>query len=158
MTDGELVSFLLATHKQIELMSRGTRRVLAEGQATVIGVVLERYAPSALMAASRSKRSTRKTRGRSRCLAPRTAMRNEFTPRERGLLIGSEWSRGFLREHPNDIAELKPVAEGKISNDLRGKITALLGESDDIENPTAFWAGFVMGVRAVIVQTEGSGA
>lgn len=74
--------------------------------------------------------------------------RNEFSPRERGLLIGHKWAESY----DGDAADLQRVAEGEIPADLREGIVALLVESDDIENPTAFWEGFAHGVRAFIVE------
>lgn len=73
--------------------------------------------------------------------------RNEFTPRDRGLLIGNRWAAGF----DGDLYELRPIAEGEIPDELRDLIQAQLVEWDDIENPKAFWGGFSHGVAAHLV-------
>ena len=74
--------------------------------------------------------------------------KNEFTPRERGILVGQKWAESY----EGDPGDLRPTADGVIATDLRQKIEALLVESDDIENPTAFWGGFAHGVRAYLVE------
>lgn len=73
--------------------------------------------------------------------------RNEFTPRERGLMMGYEWASAYN----GDPLDLKPVAGGEIDDDTRATIQALLVESDDIENPQRFWGGFSHGVGAYLV-------
>ena len=73
--------------------------------------------------------------------------RNEFTPRERDCSSATAGAASY----DGDLADL-PTAEDEITDDLRARITALLVFSDDIENPTAFWAGFVHGVRANLVE------
>lgn len=72
---------------------------------------------------------------------------NEFTPRERGLLMGNKYAELY----DGDPFDLKPVADGDIDDDLREKVSAFLVESDDIENPTQFWEGFSHGVAAFLV-------
>src|SRR5947209_185849 len=77
-------------------------------------------------------------RGRARLRKDAPMTKNEWTPRERGLMIGHAWAKGY----DGDLADLKPTAEGEISDDTRAAITAMLVESDDLENPTRFWGGF----------------
>ena len=81
---------------------------------------------------------------------PRPEQRNEFTPRERGLLMGDLWARASARDH------LRPVADGNISPEVRHDIEQFLVHSDDIENPSLFWGGFTHGVRAFVVELEQS--
>jgi hypothetical protein len=78
------------------------------------------------------------------------AERNQFTARERGLAIGRKWAELY----EGDVADLRPVAGGEISPDVREAIESLLVEND-IEDPTAFWDGFVDGVRALIAERAG---
>jgi hypothetical protein len=73
--------------------------------------------------------------------------RNEFTPRERGILAGQEWATSY----DGDLRDLRPTADGVIAPDLRKEIEARLAASDDVET-SAFWAGFAHGVRAYLVE------
>ena len=74
-------------------------------------------------------------------------MTNEFTPRERGILVGQKWAESY----EGDPADLRPSADGVIATDLRKEIEAMVVESDDLET-TAFWGGFAHGVRAYLVE------
>jgi hypothetical protein len=74
--------------------------------------------------------------------------RNEFTPRERGLMIGHTWARMY----EGDPADLRSIAGGETTPDIREAVESLLVESDDIENPTVFWEGFAHGVRARLAE------
>jgi hypothetical protein len=71
----------------------------------------------------------------------------EFTPRERGILVGQKWAESY----EGDPGDLRPTADGVIAADLRKEIEAMLDESDDVET-TAFWSGFAHGVRAYLVE------
>jgi hypothetical protein len=72
--------------------------------------------------------------------------RNEFTPRERGLLMGDLWAHVRARDHL--------PADGPPEPEFRQEIEQYLVYSDDLENPTAFWEGFRHGVRAFVVELE----
>jgi hypothetical protein len=75
--------------------------------------------------------------------------RNEWTARERGLMIGHTWAKGYAG---TDLRDLKPIANGRIDERTKDLIAAQLVYSDDIENPTAFWGGFAHGVAAYLVE------
>jgi len=51
--------------------------------------------------------------------------KSEFTPRERGILVGRKWAESY----EGDAGDLRPTADGVIAIDLRQKIEALLGRA-----------------------------
>ena len=73
---------------------------------------------------------------------------NEWTPRERGLVMGYEYARGY----EGDPRDLKPIADKGPDEDTRRAVQAILVESDDLENPTLFWGGFSHGVAGFLVE------
>ena len=76
------------------------------------------------------------------------AQRNEWSPRERGLVIGYRFAESGVA----DLAEILAAVERTIADDVREAVAAQLVEPDDIENPTMFWTGFTYGVRAYVVE------
>lgn len=82
---------------------------------------------------------------------------DEFTPRERGLLIGHRWA--MIAAPLVDRAALLAVAEGEIPDELRAFVgehgmAERLQASDDPAAENAFWAGVVTGVRAFVVELD----
>jgi hypothetical protein len=94
--------------------------------------------------------------------------RDDYTPRERGLLIGSDWAQS-TREHGgsavddkgNPIDPLRAAAAETpyIAPTLREEIMAAgmrerLDASESADADAAFWSGFRDGVRAYLVRME----
>jgi hypothetical protein len=83
-----------------------------------------------------------------------SSQRDEFTPRELGLLAGHRWA-GALATSPEARTQ---VAEGEITDTLRQFVMTASGMDDrlaafdDPEAHDAFWSGFVLGARAFIVE------
>jgi hypothetical protein len=74
---------------------------------------------------------------------------DEFNPRERGEMIGRAWAES---QEADPLTALQLAAKGTIPDDVRtreGVVDALV---EYIENPTAFWEGFIHGVRAHLVE------
>jgi hypothetical protein len=74
---------------------------------------------------------------------------DEFNPRERGKMIGRAWAES---QEADPLTALQLAAKGTIPDDVRtreGVVDALV---EYIENPTAFWEGFIHGVRAHLVE------
>jgi hypothetical protein len=74
---------------------------------------------------------------------------DEFNPRERGEMIGRAWAES---QEADPLTALQRAAKGTIPDDVRtreGVVDALV---EYIENPTAFWEGFIHGVRAHLVE------
>jgi hypothetical protein len=81
-------------------------------------------------------------------------MDDEFTPRERGLLIGHAWA-----QEAASLEAAKHVADGEqVPDDVReivlgdGGMRDRLEASIDPNAEAAFWGGFVHGVRAFVVE------
>jgi hypothetical protein len=81
-------------------------------------------------------------------------MDDEFTPRERGLLIGHAWAQ----EAASPEAAKRVVESGHVPDDVRevvlepGGMLKRLEASIDPNAEDAFWGGFVHGVRAFVVE------
>lgn len=103
-----------------------------------------------------------------------TGEKDEYTPRERGLLIGNRWAgdmrragaravdhEGLVRDPLVEAAKETPVL-GVDTRDLimvEGGMRERLDASEDPDAESAFWAGFRDGVRAYLVVVEvGGGA
>jgi hypothetical protein len=78
-----------------------------------------------------------------------TPDRNELTPRERGLRIGRAWAES---READPITALQLATEGTIPDDVRTRERVLDELVDYIENPKAFWEGFIHGVREYLVE------
>jgi hypothetical protein len=83
----------------------------------------------------------------------------EFTPRDLGLLLGSNWAE---LEEPADV---KRLAAGVVSDDERETIleAGMRERLEEFEDPgkaeEEFWQGFVHGIRAsAFVQEVGRAA
>jgi hypothetical protein len=63
-------------------------------------------------------------------------------------MIGRTWAQAY----EGDLWDLKPTANGEISDDTREAIARILVESDDLENSTAFWGGFQAGVAGFLIE------
>ena len=74
---------------------------------------------------------------------------DEQDPRERGVRIGRAWAES---QEADPLTALKLAAKGTIPDDLRTRETVLDALVDYIENPKAFWEGFLHGVRAHLVE------
>ena len=74
---------------------------------------------------------------------------DELNPRERGERIGRAWAES---QEADPITALQLAAKGTIPDDLRTRETVLDALVDYIENPKAFWEGFLHGVRAHLVE------
>lgn len=77
-------------------------------------------------------------------------MDDEFTPRERGLLIGHAWA-----QEAAPLEAAKRVAETEqVPDDVRETVLDSMRErleaSIDPNAEGAFWGGFVHGVRAFV--------
>jgi hypothetical protein len=81
-------------------------------------------------------------------------MDDEFTPRERGLLIGHAWAQeaaspkaakhvADTEQVPDDVREIV-LGDGRMRDRLEASI--------DPNAEAAFWGGFVHGVRAFVVE------
>jgi hypothetical protein len=73
----------------------------------------------------------------------------EFDPRERGLMIGRAWAES---QEADPLTALQLATEGTIPDDVRTRERVLDALVDYIENPKAFWEGFIHGVRAYLVE------
>jgi hypothetical protein len=80
-------------------------------------------------------------------MSPTTS--NELDPRERGERIGRAWAES---QEADPLTALQLAAKGTIPDDLRTRETVLDALVDYIENPKAFWEGFLHGVRAHLVE------
>jgi hypothetical protein len=91
---------------------------------------------------------------------------DEYTPRERGLLIGAIWAEHTAKSsarytdrdgHPVDVVAEAAKKPPQIPDDVRRMIMDEAGmrerldASEDPDADGAFWAGFRDGVRAYIV-------
>lgn len=74
---------------------------------------------------------------------------DELNPRERGERIGRAWAES---QETDPLTALQLAAKGTIPDDLRTRETVLDALVDYIENPKAFWEGFLHGVRAHLVE------
>jgi hypothetical protein len=74
-------------------------------------------------------------------------MHDKFTPRDRGELAGRMWASRLA----DSEADLAAVAAGTVPDHVREAAEAGLGEHD-LEHTGEFWAGFVDGARAFIVE------
>lgn len=74
---------------------------------------------------------------------------DELNPRERGVMIGRAWAES---QEADPLTALQLAAEGTIPDDLRTRETVLDALVKSIENPKAFWEGFLHGVRAYLVE------
>lgn len=73
----------------------------------------------------------------------------ELNPRERGVMIGRAWAES---QDADAITALQLATEGTIPDDVRTRERVLDALVDYIENPKAFWEGFIHGVRAHLVE------
>jgi hypothetical protein len=76
-------------------------------------------------------------------------MPDQFTPRDRGELAGRMWA-GRLAESE---ADFEAVAAGTVPDHVRQAAESGLSE-DELEHTGEFWAGFVDGARAFIVEAS----
>jgi hypothetical protein len=74
---------------------------------------------------------------------------DEFNPRERGLMIGRVWAES---QEADPLTALQLAAEGTIPDDVRTRERVVDALVEYIENPAAFWEGFIHGVRAYLVE------
>jgi hypothetical protein len=74
---------------------------------------------------------------------------DEFNPRERGVRIGRAWAES---READPLTALKLAAKGTIPDDVRTRETVLDALVDYMDNPKAFWEGFLHGVRAHLVE------
>ena len=83
-------------------------------------------------------------------------MDDEFTPRERGLLIGHAWAQ----EAASPEAAKHVVDTEQVPDDVREVVLERGGMRDRLEasiDPNAeaaFWGGFVHGVRAFVKEEQ----
>ena len=77
---------------------------------------------------------------------------NDYTPRELGLLSGGTWARQAQAEQAELVAKTGDVAPAVVEQTLAAGIADRLVEYDD-DAEQAFWAGFVDGVRATVVES-----
>lgn len=79
-------------------------------------------------------------------------MDDEFTPRERGLLIGHAWAQEAASpkaaEHVADTEQVPDDVREVVLGD--GRMRDRLEASIDPNAEGAFWGGFVHGVRAFV--------
>lgn len=74
---------------------------------------------------------------------------DEFNPRERGEMIGRAWAESQVAD---PLTALQLAAKGTIPDDVRTREKVLDALVEYIENPKAFWEGFLHGVRAHLVE------
>ena len=74
---------------------------------------------------------------------------DQHDPRERGLMIGRAWAES---READPLTALQLATEGTIPDDVRTRERVLDALVDYIENPKAFWEGFIHGVRASLVE------
>lgn len=77
-------------------------------------------------------------------------MDDEFTPRERGLLIGHAWAQEAasteVATHVADTEQVPDNVRETVLDSMRERLEA----SIDPNAEAAFWGGFVHGVRAFV--------
>ena len=86
---------------------------------------------------------------------------DEFTPRERGLMIGYEFASTWPGHSPDDREMLERMADGEMPADvweeiLDGGMRERLDASVDFDAEEACRRGFADGVRASIVEARDS--
>jgi hypothetical protein len=74
---------------------------------------------------------------------------DELNPRERGVMIGRAWAES---QEADPITALQLATKGTIPDDVRTRERVLDALVDYIENPKAFWEGFIHGVREYLVE------
>jgi hypothetical protein len=72
---------------------------------------------------------------------------DELNPRQQGFMIGRAWAES---QEADPLTALQHAAKGTIPDDVRKRVLDAL--VDHIENPKAFWEGFLRGVRAHLVE------
>jgi hypothetical protein len=74
---------------------------------------------------------------------------DESNPREHGARIGRAWAES---QEADPLTALQLAAEGTIPDDVRTRETVLDALVDYMDNPKAFWEGFLHGVRAHLIE------
>lgn len=74
---------------------------------------------------------------------------DELNLREQGFMIGRAWAES---PEADPLTALQLAAKGTIPDDVRTRERVLDALVDYIENPKAFWEGFLRGVRAHLVE------
>ena len=78
---------------------------------------------------------------------------SDYTPRELGLLSGSRWARQAPAEQAEVVAETGDVPPAVVEQTLAAAMGDRLVEYDALDAEQEFWAGFVDGVRATVVES-----
>jgi hypothetical protein len=74
---------------------------------------------------------------------------DQLDPRERGVMIGRAWAES---SEADPLTALQVATKGTIPDDVRTREKVLDALVEYIENPKAFWEGFIHGVRAHLVE------
>lgn len=78
---------------------------------------------------------------------------SDYTPRELGLVSGATWARQAPAEQAELVSETGDVPPAVVEQTLAAGIADRLTEYDADDAEEAFWAGFVHGVRATVVES-----
>ena len=77
---------------------------------------------------------------------------SDYTPRELGLLTGGTWARQAPAEQA-DLVATGDIPPAVVEQTLAAGMGDRLSEYDAADAEEAFWAGFVRGVRATMVES-----